>query len=617
MRDWLQRISIDVETTGLNAWHGDLPFSISICDKREKPLHIRWAVNPFTRKAKYEKGDLKYLRKIAEDPYYIKIFHNAPFDYRMLYMMDIHLKGRIEDTLFMIQVLRSHEPSKKLKDLAVKYCGISKEDETDLHKAAVKARRLARKKEWWIKYPDEVETDYWMAPENLNEKYNNLDTIRTINLDSLLEPKLNAEEVREVYERELKLFPVVAKMEERGVRIHPAIIDSETLKVKKIGEKKKKIINKWFPGINVNSSKQMLAVLYGDGKYKGKKCLGMPVIRKTEKNNPSADGEALRLMDHPFPVAVIEYKTCLKTVSSFFDVYRQYMIRIKKGLYVLKANFKQGGAVTGRFSIVRPALQTVRSEDSGKAISEETEISARAPFGPRDGYIWITPDYKGEEVWIAAYHAKCKADIKALLAGEDVHDVTTRDIFHIKPSHKLWGSFRKRSKNVRFGVGYGAQAKKMAFLIRDTVQKAQEAIDGFFSSRPEYRVYMKRMINRAQRDGFIWTPFGRKIQCWNYEAFNYDIQGTAADIIKIAMILLDKFFLQKKLDAHLLLTIHDELIIEIKREEATDEVIQEIVRIMQKPSERAGIPQPLPVTVKWTDTYWTEKKDWTKGGLDA
>lgn len=195
-------VAFDTETTGLNPWKGDRAFCIGFCNEKGNKGYFRFPVDGKTRQVVYD-SRLEVLKRWFEDPTIAKIGHNVKFDIRMLDMIGIKVRGKIHETMFMMHVLNNVEPSYQLKPLTKKYLDYPDDDLNELHKATVTARRQAKKLGW--KVHEDVEADYWMAPDPTCRKYNVRDAERTMMFYLFLNPRLDEEKVRKVYDQEMEL----------------------------------------------------------------------------------------------------------------------------------------------------------------------------------------------------------------------------------------------------------------------------------------------------------------------------------------------------------------------------------------------------------------------------
>jgi DNA polymerase-1 len=603
-------IACDTETTGLNPWKGDRPYAFSFCNEEGKTGFFRWWVKPLTRDIVRNWKDYFEMRFFFGNPSITKVFHNAKFDLRMLESMGIKTRGEIHDTMFAMHCLRTAEPSLALKPLAKKYLGIPTDDEEELRKATLHARREAKKKGWKIATDeshgdDPVAADYWLAPPELLKKYAVRDVERTMPLWLLLQEKMKEENVWEVYLEEMRLLKVTYKMESRGVRVDPKVIESEIKRNQKIITESKKKIEEIRPGLNVNSHKQMSNYLFKVKNHKP--------IRFTDAGNPSVNTEVLLSLDDPLCRLVIEFKTAEKAINGFFGRFKKLMV--KEGeLSILHPDFHQIGPVTGRFSCREPNLQNVADPYGTRA---PIPIPARMAFVPRPGYVWYHFDYKQMELWLfsSPVLANEQKMLSVLLSGEDLPTSVgiemgwKEKLEEDKRTGK--GVTRVRVKLMLYGIVYGIGPMGLSLLNKIPYSEARNDLDVFKAKYPQIDQYMQNTIKKASHYGFVVGPLGRKYQTnpeTAYKAANYLVQGSSAQVLKKAMIDTSEWLEKNKIDGHLIMTIHDELAFEINKKDANLRTIKNLKRIMESYGPLFKIPK-LPVDVERVETNWMDKQE--------
>lgn len=599
-------VAFDEETTGLNPWKGDRAFCFGFCNRQGEKGYIRWPVDGFTRRVIPEPHTYQMLKEWAEEPSVAKIGHNVKFDVRMLDMIGIKVRGKLHETMFMMHCINNVEPTYQLKPLTKKYLGYPDEDLKELHKATVSARRQAKKLGW--KLHEEVEADYWMAPDYLNKKYNVSDAERTMLFYLFLDPVLDEEKVREVYEEEMKLWPVTYRMESRGVRVYPKVMkkymDENTAVIEGCLKQFKTIA----PGVkNFNSNKQLCKFFYQDCK--------LPVAGYTDNGNPSIATECLLKIEHPLAKKIIEFKTAEKARDTFFGKFYELMVEEQfngKTIHVIHPNFNQVGPATGRYSCRTPNLQNVADPLASRA---PITIPARMSFGPRPGYRWWHFDFKQMELWqfFSPKVANDKAMMKFMLGGGDVPNKMALDMGWgdaLKEDKKRGTKqTRVRAKLMLYGTIYGIGPQGLSELNKCSYEQAMDDLDTFKSTYPETDHFMRDMQRAVRRDGFVRGPMGRKFRVQEgreYAITNYIVQGSGAQVIKRSAYLVDKFFRKEELDAHLVLTVHDELAAEIKIGQDNPMVIRKVKNILEDHGQFFGIPK-LPVDVERADKYWMNK----------
>lgn len=616
-------LAFDTETTGLNPWgnfkelgfHPARPFAFSFCNFDFKSQYYRFPVVPTTREVNYQSRQftLRQLKKLLEDPHVIKIGHNIGYDIRMCRHIGIEVKGEIHDTLIMAHVVTGGSLlSYGLKELGVSIAGFPDDDERDLKEATRKARLAGKKLGWSLANKDQhgrdpIKADYWMAPEHMCEKYAVQDAQRTMMFfQSWFEKIMSDPLLKRVYEREMALSRVVAKMENRGSRV----FSEDLIRLRKFYEdyRAKQLViaeANGGKGLNFRSPTQMVK------KFIDEK--GHTPIYFTKKGNPQINGDFLKHLaenkNEPLAKAILESKGASHMISGFLDPYERFKVKENDTTWVLHPNYRQCGPITGRFSCGDPNLMQVASPTTGRRRTEVT-LRPREAFGPRDGYVWYLPDYSQIEVWVFSFLAKEQAMCQALLEGRDFHGAVAEKVWGKLPTFKTDHSyFRKRAKLLMFCKLYGGGVRKVAYLTDSTVEEAEKFVREFDSQLPGITTFMKRMINRAEREGKIINPLGRTYYIdsrFSYKAVNYLVQGTSADILKNAMIRINTLFETKWKDCHILLTLHDELVMEIPLKYHSKKLMRDIITEMQKDSTEVGIPVPLPVGMKIAKSRWAE-----------
>jgi DNA polymerase I-like protein with 3'-5' exonuclease and polymerase domains len=676
-------IAIDTETTGLQMWHGDQPFAVGFRDLKGNELYFEWEVDPWTRVVVPDPWELAIVKKICEAKGPIKVFHNAKFDIRMLEeAYGIFVRGPIHDTMFMVHICNSQEPSFKLKDLALKYRDIDNEDEKELKKLVVKCRRRAKKEGMSI--AKDVPADYWLPrifdkSNQLCRKYCLLDVKRTILLWELFDYGIREEGLEETWERELALWPVTYEMEKRGVRVDPAEIDVQIVHFQKEAARWKGLVEKkaapfWKKHIksglfstafNIESNAHLARLYYED--------LGIKPTKKTKGGAWSVDVDSLfPHLENPTVAAHFHYKACGKALSTYFEKYHDLktLDKLNPGGWCIHPDFRQMGPGTGRYSCRNPNLQNVANALTTRS---PMPIQARTPFGPRPGYVWYHPDYSQVEVRIFADVAQEQTMLGAIASGEDMHTACTnkawggrenpaavvaaihtlefdgtgmKDNDGVNALWKEWGvksanvltqedaealafewltrfdfdivkaeksiykkTCRAKAKMILFAKIFGGGPNAVKDLLQCTWDEAAGFLNDYDRAMPDIKRYIRTFSDEARTNGFIFNRYNRRLSVdprFAYRAVNYMVQGSAADLLKEAMIKCVAYLKGLGIDAHLVLTIHDELVFEFYRPHARRSVLKELIRIMEDHGGRFGVP--LPVEMDKVVSRWNEKE---------
>jgi DNA polymerase I-like protein with 3'-5' exonuclease and polymerase domains len=640
------------------------PFLYSFCDEEGNTASVRGKVDPVTRAVTWKRSDHDKVRSILEDPAIEKIGHNPRFDLLMAQFDGIQVQGKITDTMIVAHTYTAGgELTYALKPLAKKHLRITEDDEKKLKKSTHRARLLAKKMRWSygtevVGGRDPVKADYWMADEDLCNEYAIWDAIRSMVFWQKWMPAIQKDKrMREVCAREHEVFWVLKRMEDHGTRVHRPVVRKLKDFYEDYKSKQVKIADReGAAGKNYNSTPQMAKMFYEDRGHVPNHT--ETVNKKTGLRNYSLNGEhllkmatgyvvqrndvpdalwrkrkkygykkiystddsgvrrcvALKRPPDPLAKAVLEYKAADQTISSFLEVYERYWVREDKGVYVLHTNYRQTGTVTGRLSCSDPNLMQVASATTGRR-KADIQSRPREAFGPRPGYVWYLPDYSQIEVWLFAFMSGEKKMQASLLAGIDFHGDIARRVFGNRKDFKEHAEYyRKCAKLIMFCKLYGGGPKKMAALLKTSMEAAIEFIEQYETELPGVKRFMDKMINLATAEGEIYNAYGRRYEFepdWAYRAVNYLIQGSAADVMKNALVNVDRMLRTKWADGpRLLLTIHDEIVVEVPEELHCVRLMKDVIRAMQMDTKLLGLPKPLPVEMKLVRTheYWHEAK---------
>ncbi len=390
-------------------------------------------------------------------------------------------------------------------------------------------------------------------------------------------------------EFELPLVPVLARMEHAGIGVDRAYMEGmgEDLRNRLTGLEKV-IVELAGEPFNVNSADQLRMILFDK--------LGLPVLKKTSTGKPSTDASVLKKLDHPLVDALLEYRELEKLRSTYVDGYLPLIGPDGR----IHTRFNQMAATTGRLSSDRPNLQNipVRSE-SGRTI--------RRAFVAGEGHRFLVADYSQIELRVLAHTSEDPFLIEAFRSGLDIHTATAARVWGLNPE-EVSSDQRRTAKMINFGLLYGMEAFGLADRLDIPREEAREHIDAYFSQFHKVKEYMAEVVTQARNQGYTTTLFGRRrylpeLKSDNFRlrqmgermALNAPVQGTAADIIKKAMIDIDQIIREQGLGATLLLQIHDELIFEVPDEEA--EVAEKLVTETMEGVVELAVP--LRVDVAW------------------
>ena len=359
---------------------------------------------------------------------------------------------------------------------------------------------------------------------------------------------------------EMPLVPVLSRIERRGVLLDVEMLKQQSREFeKRLLELEQAAFKEAGEVFNLGSPKQLQAILFDK--------LGLPVISKTPKGQPSTAESVLQELAHDYalPELILEHRSLSKLKSTYTDKLPQ-MIDPDTGR--VHTSYHQAVAATGRLSSSDPNLQNI-------PVRNEAGRRIRQAFIAAPGHKFLAADYSQIELRIMAHLSKDEGLLKAFAAGEDIHRATAAEVFGVAPD-KVSSDMRRSAKAINFGLIYGMSAFGLARQLDIERGMAQQYIDLYFARYPGVKAYMDETRELAREQGYVETVFGRRLylpeikasnmarrQYAERTAINAPMQGTAADIIKRAMIELDGVIEKSKLDIHMIMQVHDELVFEV------------------------------------------------------
>lgn len=547
--------SLDTETTSIEALDAKLVgLSFSTEDFRA------WYV-PVSRETEKAKKILDIFRPVYENPKILKVGQNLKYDLTVLANYGIHLSGPLFDTM-LAHYLIQPELRHNMDYLAEIY----------LNYKTIHIEELIGPKGRGQKNMGDLE------PKDIY-KYACEDADVTLRLMKPLAEELRKNSLEEVFQNiEMPLMPVLARMERNGV-----VLDTETLKevendfTVRLQTLEKDIYELAGHEFTINSPRQVGEVLFGELKLSEK-------VKKTKSGQYSTSEEVLRDLHskHPIVQKILDYRGLKKLLSTYVEALPKL---INPATGHIHTSFNQAVTATGRLSSSNPNLQNipVRGED-GREI--------RKAFIPEEGEIFFSADYSQIELRIMAHLSGDEHMIEAFNAGHDVHAATAARIFH-KDIKNISQDERRKAKTANFGIIYGISAFGLAERMDVSRTEAKELIDSYFEMYPKIKDYISKAVDTAREKGYIETEFGRRrylpdINSRNAvvrgyaerNAVNAPIQGTAADIIKIAMIRVQQRLDAEGCKARMMLQVHDELNFSVPTDEF-DKVKRIVIEEMQ------------------------------------
>lgn len=547
--------SLDTETTSIEALDAKLVgLSFSTEDFRA------WYV-PVSRETEKAKKILEIFRPVYENPKILKVGQNLKYDLTVLANYGIHLSGPLFDTM-LAHYLIQPELRHNMDYLAEIY----------LNYKTIHIEELIGPKGRGQKNMGDLE------PKDIY-KYACEDADVTLRLMKPLAEELRKNSLEEVFQNiEMPLMPVLARMERNGV-----VLDTDTLKevendfTARLQTLEKDIYELAGHEFTINSPRQVGEVLFGELKLSEK-------VKKTKSGQYSTSEEVLRDLHskHPIVQKILDYRGLKKLLSTYVEALSKL---INPATGHIHTSFNQAVTATGRLSSSNPNLQNipVRGED-GREI--------RKAFIPEAGEIFFSADYSQIELRIMAHLSGDEHMIEAFNAGHDVHAATAARIFH-KDIKDISKDERRKAKTANFGIIYGISAFGLAERMDVSRTEAKELIDSYFEMYPKIKDYISKAVDTAREKGYIETEFGRRrylpdINSRNAvvrgyaerNAVNAPIQGTAADIIKIAMIRVQQRLDAEGCKARMMLQVHDELNFSVPTDEF-DKVKRIVIEEMQ------------------------------------
>jgi len=551
LEKWLKKIessaltAVDTETTGLDALAAEL-VGISLSVKPGEACYIPVA---------HRNGEVQLDRDLVlarmkpwlESETYLKVGQNLKYDAHIFANYGITLKGIAFDTLLESYVLESHLPH-NMDSLAERHLGMK----------TIRYEEVCGKGVHQIGFDQvdlKIATDYAAEDADI-----------TLRLHQELWPQIqDSSGLLFIYEKvEMPAMRVLGIMERNGIRIDSALLAKQGQQVgKRLLELEGEIHQLAGQPFNIQSPKQIAEILFGQ--------LELPVIKKTPSGAPSTDEEVLQKLaeDYPLPARILDYRSLAKLMSTYIEKLPR-MADPKTGR--VHTNFSQATAVTGRLASSDPNLQNipVRTEE-GRRIREA--------FIPAEGCKLLSADYSQIELRIMAHIAEDENLLSAFREGRDVHQATAAEIFGIALDD-VNSEQRRYAKVINFGLIYGMSAFGLAGNLGIERSAAQNYIAKYFDRYPKVAQYMERTRLEARENGYVETVFGRRLwlpeikgsngprrQGAERAAINAPMQGTAADLIKLAMVAVEDWLEKEQLKTKMLLQVHDELVFDVPLDE--------------------------------------------------
>jgi len=539
-------IAVDTETSSLNPLEADL-IGVSFSYAPNKACYIPLAHKNI--KSLKKKLVLEKIKPILEDPSIKKVGQNIKFDFTVLKQNGIEVNP-IEDTMLISYTLDAGSNRHNLDTLS----------EIHLEHKTISYKELVGTGKNKLNFSD-IELD--KATEYAAE-----DADVTLRLYNHLKSKLNEEKLNKVYESfEKPMVQLLSKMEFNGIKVDDLYLKKLSKKFEdKIRKIEKEIYSIAGKEFNIGSPKQLGEIIYNE--------LKIAKSKKTKKGSLATNAnilEDLALTEHKFPKLILEWRQISKLKNTYSDALQDHISKKTKRVHT---SFLLAATNTGRLASSDPNLQNI-------PIKSEEGREIRKAFIADKKNILISADYNQIEMRILADIADVKELKRAFKNNEDVHCLTASQVFNV-PINKVNDDLRRKAKTINFGIIYGITQYGLAKQISVSNQEALDFINSYFKNFPEIKDYMSSTISICRKQGYVSNIFGRRIHLRGINdknfsirsfqeraAINAPIQGSAADVVRLAMIKINKLIENdKKLQTKMLLQIHDELIFECLEKDA-------------------------------------------------
>lgn len=548
-----KQCALDTEGTSLDPLSGEL-VGVSLCVEEGTAYYI-----PFGHKTPDVQLPrelvITQLKVILEDPHIAKYLHHAKFDALMLHHAGINLQGITFDTMIAAHLLITDGQRSGLKYLSEYYL------QEPMYTFAEMVNDKKLKNFSYVAVPDAI-------------IYAAADAHQTWRLHALFAPRLVENDLDKLYYNiEMPLLKVLIQMEKEGIGFNTEVIKpiahqvSDELAI--LQNQILDLIGPEFVGINLNSPKQLEDLLFNH--------LKLPIIKKTtQKTAYSTDQEVLKDLAkiHPVPALIARYRELFKLKTTYLDALVTY---INPQTRKIHTTFSQAQVATGRLSSSEPNLQNIPVD----------RYHLRSAFQAEADTLFLSADYSQIELRVLAYLSQDATLIDAFKHNYDIHSLTASGLFDV-PLEQVTSEQRQLGKRINFSILYGLTPHGLSKDLDISHSTAKNYIDRFMSKYPGVSAWMSSVVQQATQDGYVRTHFGRRryipalkeknrtlFEAGKRVAINTKAQGTAAELMKIGMINLERVLKEKKSGAKMLLQIHDELLIQVPIDEMP--VMQKLV----------------------------------------
>jgi len=584
--DWLERlntadlIAVDTETTSLDYMKAEL-VGVSVAVTPGQAAYIPFAHDYMGAPQQLSRDFvLEQLKPLLENPQINKVGQNLKYDMSVLAQHGINLQGIAFDTMLESYVLDSVATRHDMDSLALKYL-----NETTISFADVAGKGAAQI------------TFNQVALEQAGP-YAAEDADITLRLHQALWPQLVAEPTLATVfsDIELPLVPVLSRIERTGALVDSTLLFQQSQELaERLAELETEAWDLAGQQFNLASPKQLGEILFDK--------LGIPVLKKTEKGAPSTKEEVLQelALDYPLPKVLLEHRGLAKLKSTYTD---KLPVMINSTTGRIHTSYHQAGTATGRLSSSDPNLQNIpiRSAEGRRV---------RQAFIAAPGHKLVAADYSQIELRIMAHLSEDPSLLAAFKSGQDIHRATAAEVFGVA-TDEVTADQRRSAKAINFGLIYGMSAFGLARQLTIGRKQAADYIEVYFARYPGVQNYMNTIRHTAAERGYVETIFGRRLylpeinarngmrrQAAERTAINAPMQGTAADIIKRAMVSIDDWLRQGTLKSRMIMQVHDELVLEVPESEL--QLIQ--AGLIQRMESAAELLVPLVVDVGVGDNW--------------
>jgi len=583
---WIDRLStadlfaFDTETTSLNYMEAEL-VGVSFAIEPGKAAYVPVAHDYMGAPEQISRERLlEKLKPLLESDEHKKVGQHIKYDMNVLANYGIEMKGIAFDTMLESYVLNSTASRHDMDSLADRYLGVK----------TVKFEDIAGKGKKQLTFNQiELEQAGPYAAE---------DADITLRLHQAIDAQLSKDEkLSKVFtEIEKPLIPVLSHIERNGALVDPKVLGEQSIELAarmiELEREAYEIAGKEF---NLASPKQLQQILFEEQ--------GIPVIKKTPKGAPSTAEDVLQelALEYPLPKRILEHRSLSKLKSTYTD---KLPLMINPRTQRIHTSYHQAVTATGRLSSTDPNLQNipVRTQE-GRRI--------RHAFIAPKGYKIVAADYSQIELRIMAHLSQDKGLLEAFSKGADIHSATAAEVFKVD-LNEVSSDQRRSAKAINFGLIYGMSAFGLAKQLGISRKEAGQYIEHYFATYPGVQNYMDDVRTKAQEQGYVETIFGRRLylpeikaknamrrQAAERTAINAPMQGTAADIIKRAMVSVDNWLAGADYDVRMIMQVHDELVFEV-REDQVDAFVDEV---KQQMSGAADLDVPLLVEAGVGDNW--------------